>query len=93
MNTPKLQPLDLLGAHKRFREQLFATNKPKCEMCTYFGHERSASDIKLEASRTAYPWDGKGEDPNRSTWLCRECASEHHAHWDDMWRQANDGRL
>lgn len=37
------------------------------------------------SSRTAYSWDGEGEDPNAPINLCPYCAMEHHAYWDDMW--------
>lgn len=46
--------------------------------------------VQLEPSRTAYHWDGKGEDPNRPVALCRPCAEAHHEHWDEMWRMVND---
>lgn len=26
-------------------------------------------------------------DPNKTAWLCRECAEDYHAHWDEMWAQ------
>lgn len=35
--------------------------------------------------RTAYHWNGKGEDPNQSPILCDECADEYHDYWDEMW--------
>ena len=41
--------------------------------------------VLLHSSRTAYHWDGEGEDPNRHRALCPACAEEHHASWDDMW--------
>ncbi len=24
-------------------------------------------------------------DPNKTAWLCRECATEYHSNWDEMW--------
>ena len=33
------------------------------------------------------------EDPNRDIVLCRECAVEHHAYWDEMWKEYYYGRL
>lgn len=50
-----------------------------CEHCA------STEGVQLECSRTAYYWDGTGPDPNRHVALCRDCASDHHAYWDDMW--------
>lgn len=41
--------------------------------------------LRLHSSRTAYAWEGVGEDPNRPVALCPACADEHHAHWDEMW--------
>jgi len=55
-----------------------STDKPCC-------HCGSTVEVLLESSRTAYCWDGKGKDPNAPMPLCRECAKEHHAYWDDMW--------
>jgi hypothetical protein len=52
-----------------------------CETCN------SLEDCEPESARTAYPWDGTGENPNRYAVLCRECAAEHHAHWDEMWAE------
>lgn len=34
-----------------------------------------------------YPWDGEGEDPNRSRLLCRQCADFHYSYWDEMWAE------
>lgn len=41
--------------------------------------------VQMESARTAYHWDGKGENPNADIPLCREHAAEHHAYWDEMW--------
>ena len=41
--------------------------------------------VSLHSSRTAYCWDGDGEDPNRPVALCPDCAADHHDRWDDMW--------
>lgn len=41
--------------------------------------------VRLHSSRTAYWWDGQGEDPNRPVALCPECAAEHHEYWDERW--------
>jgi hypothetical protein len=59
----------------------------QCERC---GIEEG---LEFESGRTAYEWDGKGEDPNRCVVLCRECAKEHHEHWDEMWEEYYRGRL
>lgn len=54
-------------------------------------------DVQMEASRTMYDpgpltfWEAillDGEDrpdPNADIPLCRECAVDHHANWDEMW--------
>jgi len=58
----------------------------------------SDKNVRLEDSRTAYAqkpytlWmalihDDKIPDPNAPIPLCRECAAEHHAHWDEMWEE------
>jgi hypothetical protein len=33
------------------------------------------------------------EDPNRSVMLCRECAAEHHAYWDERWSEYQSNLL
>jgi hypothetical protein len=51
----------------------------------------STTDVQEESGRTAYHFTGvKGspEDPNRSIWLCRDCAKDHHQYWDEMWENA-----
>ncbi len=54
--------------------------------CSFFG-------LKHESSRTLYPWDGTGEDPNADLILCHRCAILHHEYWNDMWDEYNSGRL
>lgn len=52
--------------------------------------------VKMESSRTCYHWDGSADspdNPNRPIPLCRDCAEEHHAHWDYMWRDYYAGRM
>jgi hypothetical protein len=58
-----------------------------CECCG------RTDGVESEPSRTAYHWDRKGEDPNRDVLLCRVCAVDHHAHWDDMWANYYGGLL
>ena len=71
----------LLGFKLIFRE-VFA----RCQNCGDRG-------TKLEDSRTAYVWDGKGKDPNAPIRLCATCAIEHHTYWDDIWTQYNNSRF
>lgn len=66
---------------------------PKCEYCgTIWG-------LELEASRTMYSVDYYSptyhvrNDPNRSRFLCRCCAQQHHEYWDEMWSDYYGGRL
>jgi hypothetical protein len=59
-------------------------------LCEHCG---SVEGVEWEESRTQYEWDGKGENPNRCRALCYECAKEHHAHWDDMWKEYYGGVL
>lgn len=73
-----------------------------CENCG------STLGVEHEGSRTAYArerlscWqrlklDGEGlgeqPDPNRDPWLCRDCAAEHHAYWDEQWDEYHRGLL
>lgn len=41
--------------------------------------------VQMESARTAYHWDGKGDNPNAPIPYCRPCADDHHAYWDDQW--------
>jgi hypothetical protein len=58
-----------------------------CERC---GNKEG---VELEDSRTMYHWDGKGENPNRSVFLCRACAEDHHDFWEAQWSDYHSGRL
>lgn len=52
--------------------------------------------VKMESSRTMYPFDGtpgSPEDPNKPIPLCRACASDHHTHWDEMWAHVRAGNI
>ena len=54
----------------------------------------STNGVEMERSCTAYPFDGKindPDDPNRPIPLCRACAPEHYAHWDAMWADYRAG--
>ena len=31
------------------------------------------------------PLNDEPPDPNTPVALCRDCAADHHAHWDEMW--------
>ena len=37
--------------------------------------------------RTAYHWNGKGEDPNGPYAICEEGAQEAAQYWDEMWAE------
>lgn len=50
---------------------------------------KEQTGLEWEDSRTSYHWNGLGKDPNRHILLCRSCAVEHHADWDDMWACVN----
>jgi hypothetical protein len=76
-------PLDVEGAHRRYLAALLGPARV-CDHCGSLG------GVALESARTAYHYEGvRGapEDPNRPVPLCRECAVEHHAHWDEMWAE------
>ena len=49
--------------------------------------------VRPEPSRTQYPWDGLGADPNADVALCRECAVDHHRHWGEQWSAYYHDRL
>jgi hypothetical protein len=56
----------------------------ECAFC------QSTTEVRMESARTSYPFDGKlgsCDDPNRDVPLCRLCAKDHHAYWDDMWNE------
>lgn len=71
----------------------------KCEDCG------TSEGVEREGSRTMYPpptltfWDRilldgeEPEDPNREPYLCRSCAAEYHARWDEQWDSYNSGLL
>jgi hypothetical protein len=74
----------------------------QCECCG------STEGVELESSRTAYdpgpmtryqwlqlddPLNGKQPDPNVPLQLCRDCAAEHHAQWDQAWQEFYNSRF
>lgn len=61
--------------------------KQTCRACGSNKH------VHLESSRTAYLWNGEGEDPNAPIPLCRPCAKIHHDNWDEQWKEVERGRL
>ncbi len=88
--APSIPPLDLQGALRRFRENL-GIGSTTCYLVGFGGCD---GEVKLEMSRTAFPWDPKSgtPDPNAPVALCRVHAKEHHDYWDEMHAQA-DPRL
>lgn len=96
-------PLDLEGANRRYLTALLGPSRPRCYGCG------TVEGVALESSRTAYPFDGKplyltdvlkdprlltaSRDPNKPVWLCRPCAEEHHAFWDEQWADYRRGQL
>ena len=55
-----------------------------CEHCD------STQDVQEESGRSAHfeGVRGSADDPNRRRWLCRPCAEDWHAYWDEMWSHA-----
>ncbi len=49
--------------------------------------------VLWEPARTAYYWDGTGEDPNAPLPLCGACEQEHTEYWDHMWAEYYSGLL
>ncbi len=59
-------------------------------------HCEATKGARRESAQTAYHYEGvvgSDDDPNRPVSLCRKCAREHHAHWNDMWADYYGGRL
>lgn len=40
--------------------------------------------VEYEPGRSRYEWDGQGVDPNKGSFLCRDCAKGYHEYWDEM---------
>ncbi len=51
------------------------------------GHEDCAQYSELKEA--CY----RSRDPNKTAWLCRDCAVEYHANWDEMWNTYYSGLL
>lgn len=49
--------------------------------------------VEWRPARTAYHWDGKGEDPNHPVLLCDDCWEEYAEYWDGMWADYYAGLL
>lgn len=61
---------------------------PKCEHCS------STNNVQPTDGRTQYwsPDKAGWDSPNRPVFLCPDCTSEHHSHWDEMFAEANYDR-
>jgi len=81
-----------LSPGKNTYRRKYPPTKEACERCG------STEGVELEDSRTAYVepdyslwiavmYDDKPPDPNAPSPLCRECAREHHAYWDEQWAE------
>jgi hypothetical protein len=75
----------LAGAQRRYLDAL--KSSLACLACgaTY--------GVELESSRTRFPWNGVSVDPNARIPLCRPCAKEHHAYWDERWAEYRAGQM
>jgi hypothetical protein len=98
----KTPPLDIAGAHARFRALLNEASVESdrgrfysCAMCDFHNapSENRNNDVQLESSRTRYPRNPKEPDvdPNAPIPLCRPCAKEHHERWDAEWAEYHSG--
>ena len=67
--------------------------KPPIAPGTKCGNCGELEGVEMEPSRTCYPWNGEGKSPNADLALCRECAVDHHDHWDEMWADYYHGLL
>lgn len=67
----------------------FALPPPRCERC------EDTKGVAMESSRTCYALDDGRSDrvANRDRSLCRDCAEEHHADWDERWQEYYGGLL
>ena len=56
--------------------------------CDGFDGPCESMKAKERQCRTAYHWDGTGQNPNRTPMLCDECAKAYEEYWNEMWAQA-----
>lgn len=86
--TQLTPPLDFAKAAANFK-QLLLGEKKQCLRCG------SIEGVESESARTAYNYDAAAgeEDPNKPILLCRPCAAEHHAAWDEQWNEYFRGRI
>lgn len=56
--------------------------------CDGFDGPCDSMEAKERKCRTAYNWDGAGQNPNRTPMLCDECAQAYDEYWNEMWAQA-----
>jgi hypothetical protein len=59
----------------------------ECECCG------SREGVRWEDSRTMYHHEPGEPDPNAPLLLCRDCAEEHHAMWDERWQEYYASRM
>jgi hypothetical protein len=55
----------------------------------------STDGVQMEDSRTMYHFEGEldsPEDPNKPIPLCRPCAADHHAYWNERWDDYRSGQ-
>lgn len=55
--------------------------------CDGFDGPCESMEAKERKCRTAYHWDGNGENPNRAPMLCNECAKSYGEYWNEKWAQ------
>lgn len=67
-----------------------APNEAECESCGMDGRDRA---ITWQDGRTMYEPTLEDPFPNKPVALCQPCADEHHEYWNDMFAEANAGRL
>lgn len=66
-----------------------------CEYC------KTTEGVQWESSRTMYHYEpptiwerllGTWKSPNADVALCRDCAFDHHCHWDEQWAEVAGNR-
>ena len=49
--------------------------------------------VEWVPAKTRYEWDGEGENPNRESFLCPNCAEIYNEYWDELWTDYYRGLL
>lgn len=61
--------------------------------CLSCKRARPDTEVTWRSSRTAYDWDGKGDNPNACLALCDECAEGYNEQMDSQWADYYSGLM